>query len=108
MPRVGQTRTVIVFDFSTMKIEVARSAWKVALSTALVQGNTEWTSEGPWKARKASICRKFDSSIRQRVPFVGKTRPAADLDRIVRSAGPGRRNLTKSSFPESSRRALQV
>ncbi|EJK50212.1 hypothetical protein THAOC_30846, partial [Thalassiosira oceanica] len=40
-------------------------------------GITERASEGPKKARKACFRRKFDSSLRQRVPFVDKTRPAA-------------------------------
>ncbi|EJK45944.1 hypothetical protein THAOC_35418, partial [Thalassiosira oceanica] len=54
--------------------------------------------------------RKFDSSLRQKGPFVGKTRPAADpLDRVVRPrTGRRRQNGTKSSFLESSRRAQQV
>ncbi|EJK73778.1 hypothetical protein THAOC_04578, partial [Thalassiosira oceanica] len=87
-----------------------RSAWKVAPSRALGPGIAERAPERPGKARKASNRRKFDSSLRQRVPFVGKTRPAADLNRSCR-AWPNRRcrrNGTKSSFLESSRRALQT
>ncbi|EJK52862.1 hypothetical protein THAOC_27822 [Thalassiosira oceanica] len=71
----------------------------------------ERASEGPGKARKVSICRKFDSGLRQRVPFVGKNA----FNRVVR-AKPGQtwpnstpsRNGTKLSFLESSPRALQV
>ncbi|EJK63474.1 hypothetical protein THAOC_15861, partial [Thalassiosira oceanica] len=63
----------------------ARSGWKVAPSRALGPGITERASEGSGKARKACFRRKFDSSLRQRVPFLGITRPAADLDdRVVR------------------------
>ncbi|EJK58301.1 hypothetical protein THAOC_21590 [Thalassiosira oceanica] len=67
-----------------MKIEVARSAWKVALSRALGPGITDGVSEGPGKARKARIRRKFDIGLRQKAPFVGKTRRAAGLDRALR------------------------
>ncbi|EJK53654.1 hypothetical protein THAOC_26862, partial [Thalassiosira oceanica] len=59
----------------------ARSAWKVAHSKAPGPGITERASEGPGKARKARIRRKFDSSLRQRVPFIGKR----DLDGVVRT-----------------------
>ncbi|EJK66600.1 hypothetical protein THAOC_12471 [Thalassiosira oceanica] len=61
--------------------------------------------EGPWREKSS----EFDSSLRQKVPFVGKTRPAADHDRVVGAElRRGRRNWTKSSFPESSRRALKL
>ncbi|EJK51146.1 hypothetical protein THAOC_29710, partial [Thalassiosira oceanica] len=70
---------------------------------------TEPASKRPGEFRKACFRRKFDSSLRQKVTFVGKTRPAGDL-RSCRAAEAStrRQNRTKSSFPESSRRALQV
>ncbi|EJK72375.1 hypothetical protein THAOC_06099, partial [Thalassiosira oceanica] len=91
----------------------ARSAWKEALSRALGPGIAGRVLERPGKARKASIHRKLDSGLRQRVPLVvGKTRPAAPTSIVLcgRTAefSTGSRNCTKSSFLESSRRALQL
>ncbi|EJK72628.1 hypothetical protein THAOC_05823, partial [Thalassiosira oceanica] len=44
------------------------------------------SARGSRKARKESTYRKFDSGLRQKVPFVGKTatRAAADHDSVVR------------------------
>ncbi|EJK50610.1 hypothetical protein THAOC_30355 [Thalassiosira oceanica] len=72
----------------------ARSASQVAHSKALGPGITERASERPGKARQAVICRKFDSGLRQRVPFDRQKRDprAADL----RSCRAGR-NWTGSS-----------
>ncbi|EJK47853.1 hypothetical protein THAOC_33402, partial [Thalassiosira oceanica] len=61
------------------------SAWKVAHSKALGPGITKRPPERPGKARKASIRRKSDSSLRQRVPFNGKNA----FDRVVRANRPG-------------------
>ncbi|EJK44195.1 hypothetical protein THAOC_37288, partial [Thalassiosira oceanica] len=85
----------------------ARSAWKVAHSKVPGPGITERASERPGKARKACFRRKFASSLRQRVPFIGKT-PAADHESCRGPNSTGSRNWTKSSFLESSRRALQA
>ncbi|EJK52605.1 hypothetical protein THAOC_28101, partial [Thalassiosira oceanica] len=51
---------------------------------------------------------KFGFGLRQKGPFVGKTLPAADPRSCPCRAARCRRIRTKSSFPESSRRALQV
>ncbi|EJK70319.1 hypothetical protein THAOC_08332, partial [Thalassiosira oceanica] len=93
-----------------MKIDrSARSGWKVAPSRALGLGITGQASEGSGKARKACFHRNFDSSLRQRVPSYRQnaTRGGPRSCRVGRSRR-GRRNWTKSSFPESPRRALQV
>ncbi|EJK64691.1 hypothetical protein THAOC_14551 [Thalassiosira oceanica] len=70
----------------------ARSAYQVAHSKSLGQGITERASERPGKARKASIRRKFDSSLRQRAPFVTSKRAPWRTSRSCR--GP---NSTGSS-----------
>ncbi|EJK50519.1 hypothetical protein THAOC_30479, partial [Thalassiosira oceanica] len=92
-----------------MKIEVPESAWKVALPRALGPGITERALERPGKAREACFHRKFDSSLRRKLPLFF---PAEDLDRVVRAAAArsrrGLQNRTKSSFLESARRALQI
>ncbi|EJK47300.1 hypothetical protein THAOC_33988, partial [Thalassiosira oceanica] len=99
-----------------MKIEVARSAWKVALSRALGQESTERASERPDKAHKASKCRDFATGLGQKQPETGialgplRTCRAGQTDEVSEGSRIdwSGRNGTKSSFPESSRRALQV
>ncbi|EJK55838.1 hypothetical protein THAOC_24381, partial [Thalassiosira oceanica] len=75
-----------------MKIEVARSAYQVALSKALGPGFTERPSGRPGEVREACFRRKFGFGLRQKAPFVGITRPLGG-PRIV-SCGP---NPTMSS-----------
>ena len=59
---------------------------------------TERASKGPGEACKACNCRKFDWSLGQKRPLMGKTRLAAARSPIS----------MKSSFLESYRRALQA
>ncbi|EJK61236.1 hypothetical protein THAOC_18318, partial [Thalassiosira oceanica] len=85
-------------------VEVARSTWKVAHSRALGPGIAERASEGPGKARKASIHRKFGFGLRQRAPFVGnatrggpRSCRADELDEVVRI---GRKVASRKALAE--------
>ncbi|EJK75155.1 hypothetical protein THAOC_03133 [Thalassiosira oceanica] len=66
--------------WSDEKDRSARSAYRVAHSKAPGPGMTERASEGPGKALEGCFRRKFATCLRQRAPFVGQTRPAADLE----------------------------
>ncbi|EJK65245.1 hypothetical protein THAOC_13919 [Thalassiosira oceanica] len=86
-----------------------RSAWKVAHSEAPGPGITERALEGTGKARKGCIRRKFATCLRQRVPFIGNTRPARrGGPRPCRaSCGPNRREvLIGMGRKVASRKAL--
>ena len=75
------------------EIEVHRPAWKVALRTALGLGITGRVSEWHREACKAFVHRKFASRLRQKQPWIGRsrpldhgeTRPAARIRRKVAS-----------------------
>ncbi|EJK49399.1 hypothetical protein THAOC_31734 [Thalassiosira oceanica] len=109
MPKVGQSRIVIVFcRDNDNEDRSARSVWKVALSNALGLENTELASGRPGKAPEARNRRNFDGRLRQKGPSIGKTRPAAPGKAVGGPNSTRGQNGTKSSFPESSRRALQV
>ncbi|EJK66928.1 hypothetical protein THAOC_12099 [Thalassiosira oceanica] len=91
-----------------MKIDrSARSAYEVALWKALGLGITERAPERPGRACKA--CNRRNSALAsvRKGPSIGKTRPAAGWVEGGTSSTRGQ-NWTKSSFLESSRRALQV
>ncbi|EJK51113.1 hypothetical protein THAOC_29749, partial [Thalassiosira oceanica] len=89
----------------------ARSVWKVALSKALGPGSTGRASGRPGKVRKASNGRDSATGLGQKRPR-GRQSARPARGRVVwdepPNFDPGCRIWTKSSFPESSRRALQV
>ncbi|EJK56520.1 hypothetical protein THAOC_23576 [Thalassiosira oceanica] len=62
-----------------MKIEVARSAWKVAHSRAPGPGITERASEGPGKAVKRAFVENSTLASVRNCPLSAKSRPSADL-----------------------------
>ncbi|EJK68714.1 hypothetical protein THAOC_10082, partial [Thalassiosira oceanica] len=84
-----------------MEDRSARSAWKVAPSRALGLGITERPPERPGKVRKVSVCRKFDSSLRQRVPFYRQNaRRSCRADRTRRCLGMGRKVASRNRLVE--------
>ncbi|EJK54755.1 hypothetical protein THAOC_25590 [Thalassiosira oceanica] len=95
-----------------MKIEVPRSAWKVALSNALGLGIAERASERHGEDHEASIHRKFDSGLRQKRPLCaarpaargveGTKKEVATPSRLPRTP-PSRREHEEEVSPEKSR-----
>ncbi|EJK49438.1 hypothetical protein THAOC_31688 [Thalassiosira oceanica] len=86
-----------------MEIEVRR---KVALSKALGPGSTGRASGRPGKARKAGKCRDFATGLGQKRPR-GRQSARRRGGRVAGGPSSTRgQNGTKSSFLESSRRAL--
>ncbi|EJK65321.1 hypothetical protein THAOC_13828, partial [Thalassiosira oceanica] len=116
MTEVGQTRTGRHF-FSTMKIEVPDRLGKWFYGKPSAWGSRNCPQNGPWRPARRAIVEIRLRPRSETAPKAGERRPAAaarlwaigldvvgilDLDEV------GRRNCTKSSFPESSRRAPQV
>ncbi|EJK55177.1 hypothetical protein THAOC_25116, partial [Thalassiosira oceanica] len=94
-----------------MEIEVPDRHGKWLYREPSARGSRNGPPSGPGRPiRRAFIENSALGSVRK-CPFIGKTRPSAlcgPLDRVVRQVFDCLRNRTKSSFLESSRRALQV